>query len=330
MKFEFNTETILIIIVLGTLAFATPQGRQFLGLAPGGVAPGEFYYGSAQFKLVQTDYFTGGAVSPTSAVYTLYHVRPRTGVSGTAITASGTTTEIFKADGGKVYMAIYGGTDYYLVEPDVYNSNPRITSHYYEDFDNDGTDELIVELDVSDVGERGQGLTPVVSISLPLVDEDISGLTSDNPADQSSIGTTATTVTITWKVSGLTAEDGVTLQRIYFATNSSRGGDDLRFETLTISGGWTVNGQDTWGAPVHEENGDYEAWYMRPADYLEPHAGTLVWRGTNADDSLYVTVSIRCMFESAEDHLVDLYMDFLDPDTTTISTVNDQVELAST
>jgi len=288
----------------------------------------DFYYGPVQFKINQGDYFTGTAASPTSAVYTLYHSRPGIGIPGTAITASGTTTEVYKADQGVVYMAIYGGTDFYPVTDQFIAANPRIISSYWEDFDNDGTDEFVVKLDVADVGQRGQGLTPVCALSYPLIDQDTSGLTSSSPADISSVGTSENVQTITWTLSGMTAQDGAVLARLYFVTNCTRGGDDVRLENVAITGGWTVVGWTDMAVPKREDNGDYEAWYYDTSDYTEVHNALLVYRGTNAADTLYITLSIRCTFESAEDHLIDLYAEFLDPAGAVVQ-VNDQVKLST-
>jgi hypothetical protein len=303
-----------------------PTVNSILGISE--ISEEEIYYGSAQFKIVQGDFFTGASVSPTNAKYVLYHSKPGVGVTGTSISASGTTTELLKSDKGYVWMEIYGGDDYYLMEDEFLAGNGRVAESYWDDYDGDGKDEFVVKLWVGDIGERGQGLTPVVSLSLPLLDEDTASWSDDDPSDQSGIGTGETTVTITWKLSGITAEDGAVFGRLYFATNSTRGGDDVRFEEMSLSGGWTIKGQTSWGAPVYEENGNYEAWYIRTDDYLEPHNGIAVYRSTNAADALYVTVSVRCTFETGDVVSVTLYADVIGPDGD-VTTVSDAVNLSA-
>jgi hypothetical protein len=125
----------------------------------------------------------------------------------------------------------------------------------------------------------------------------------------------------------MTAEDGYYLGRLYIATNSTRGGDDVRCAELTLSGGWTIGGQTTWGGPVSESNGDYEAWYyLGGADYTEAHNAIPMWRGTNAADALYITLNVKSYFETNDDIGFTLYMDWVQPDGN-IDTDSDVVDL---
>ena len=290
----------------------------------------EGYFGTCSFKLVQGDFFSGAAVTPANAKYVLFHQVPGKGVTGTAITASGTTTEILKSDKGQLWMEIYGGDDYFLMESEFLasNANERVVDSYWEDYDLDGKDEFVVKLDVADVGERGQGLTPTVSLSLPLLDEDVTSITDDDPADIVGIGTSENITIVTWKFSGLTAEDGLSIARLYVATNSTRGGDDVRMENLRLTGGWTVAGRTTWAAPIDEDNGNYEAWYIKTDDYLEPHNGVLAYRQTNAGDSLYVELTVRCTMETDDVVNFDIYIDILTA-AGAVTTLTDDIDLCA-
>ncbi|MDH5686270.1 MAG: hypothetical protein OEZ48_00165 [Candidatus Bathyarchaeota archaeon] len=290
----------------------------------------EGYFGTCQFKLILGDYFTGAAVTPTNQKSILYHEVPAKGTTGTAITASGTTTEVLKSDGGIVWMEIYSGDDYFLMESEFLASkaNERVVDSYWEDYDQDGKDEFVVKLDIADVGERGQGLTPTVSLSLPLLDEDVTGITDDDPSTIVGIGTSENVTIVTWKFSGLTAQDGFAIARLYFATNSTRGGDDVRMENLRLTGGWTVAGRTTWAAPIDEDNGNYEAWYVRTDDYLEVHNGVLVYRQTNAGDSLYVELTVRCTMETDDVVNFDIYIDILSA-AGAVTTLTDDIDLCA-
>lgn len=339
--FGMTLPVFILLLLAISFVIPSPSGQTYgmdlvntiTGLTPGaGIVPGgQAYYGNVQFIINRHDHLAGGAVTPTSDLYELFHSDPAQGVGGIAITPAGTTTEIMKGDNGVVWMALYGGTDFYLVEDYFVSSNPRIKESYWKDYDVDGDEDFIIKLDVSDVGVIGAAQTPTCTLSLPLLDEDVAGLTSDSPADISSIGTSEVVQTVTWKLSAITAEDGAFLTRLYFVTNCTRGGDDLRFEELSLSGGWTASSgcRTYWGSPVKEENGDYEVWYINPVDYLEYNQGERVWRDTNEADTLYVSVNVRCTFEANEDHLIDIYADFLDPDGSSITTVNDQIKLST-
>jgi hypothetical protein len=295
----------------------------------GGVVGGQEYYGNVQFIINRNDHLAGGAVTPTSDAYSLFHAEPYEGLSAIAITASGTTTEVTRNDAGYIWMTLYGGTDFYIVEDAFLNGNPRVKSSYWKDYDNDGDDDFVIKVYVGDVGVIGSAQTPTCTLSLPLLDEDVASYSDDSPADITGIDETEVVQAVTWKLSGITAEDGAFLTRLYFATNATRGGDDIRFEELSLSGGWvSSSGAKTyWGSPVKEENGNYEAWYINPADYLEYHQGERVWRATNDADTLYVTVNVRCTLNTNEQYEVTLYADFLDPDGSSITTVSDGVNL---
>jgi len=285
------------------------------------------YTRSVNIKINEGDYFTGADVSPTNAAYLLFHADPRTGVTGSeAITATGTTTSVSTQ---YIYLRIYGGDDYYMITDQFGCTGAKIVDRFWYDFDGDGDDDFFVKLDMSDAVRVDSDNVHYVTVLLKLLDEDTSNWSDDNPSDISSIGTSESVQTITWKISGITAEDGAVISRLYFATNSTRGGDDVRFESLSLSGGWRILGQTAWSAPVREDNGNYEAWYLTgEPDYLEPHNGMVVLRGTNDADSLYVTVQVRCTLESGDNITVDLYMDVLSPDGA-VTTVNDQVMLSA-
>jgi hypothetical protein len=266
-----------------------------------------------------TDYFTGSdsTGAATNEAAALYHAKPGIGTGGASITpgTTGTTHEILESDEGYVWIYFYAGDDVYFIDTNFVSSNSRVTEAEWTDFDSDGSDEYIFKAWVGDVGQRGQGLTPVVSFAAATVDEDDGSIADDNPADISGVGETSGTVTaVTWKISGLTAEDGYFLGRLYIATNDTRGGDDVRCAELTLSGGWTIIGQTSWGAPTLESNGDYEAWYWNPSDYTEAHNAIYCWRGTNAADSMYVTLNVESYFETNDEVQFTLYLDWVQPD----------------
>jgi hypothetical protein len=336
---------LIVIIAIASFVIPSPSGATYgqdfldwvtgLTAAPsdplGPIKPGEQYYGNVQFIINRVDHLAGGAVTPTSDAYSLFHQEPYQGLGAIAITPAGTTTEVNREDQGYVWMSLNSGDDFYLIEDAFLAANSRIKQHYWKDYDNDGEEEYIIKMYVGDIAQIGTAQTPTATLSLPLLDEDVASYSDDNPSDIASIGTSEVVQTVTWKLSGITAEDGAFLTRLYFATNSTRGGDDVRLEEVTLSGGWvTSSGAQTYYAsPVKEENGDYEAWYINPQDYLEYNQGQRIWRDTNEADTLYIDINVRCTFESGDAVLLDIYADFLDPDGSSVTQVNDQVMLSA-
>jgi hypothetical protein len=302
---------------LGSGWLSTGDGNGDQGPQPGE----EIYYGACDFRFIYTDYFAGtdATGSSTNEAASLFHTKPGSGVAGTAISVHATTStsaEILEGDDGYVWFYFYGGDDYYFLDDVFVNSNERVVEHQWSDYDNDGTDEFIFKAWVGDVGKRGQGLTPVCVFAAVGVDEDDGTISDDNPADITGVGEVSGTVTaITWKFSGIAAEDAYYIGRLYVATNDTRGGDDVRCAELTLSGGWTIGGQTSWGAPVSEANGDYEAWYFTGGDdYTEPHNAIPVWRGTNAADAMYLTLNVKTYYETSDEVEFTIYIDFVQPD----------------
>jgi len=286
------------------------------------------YHGNVQFKVNEMDVLASAAVTPTTPSYLLFLDRPGLNDVGRAITSSGTTTDIPPEVKGIVYMAIYGGSDFYILEDQFRSANRRVTSCYWEDFDQDGDDDFVAKLDLSAIGTPGQDQTPTVTIELPLADIDVASWADDNPADITDIATSESVQSVTWKLTGITAGDGAYITELYFATNDSRAGNDLKFEEVTISGGWaTSSGCPTYfSKPIDEESQYYVAWYYKAADDREYHQGMRVWRRSNEPDTLYITANIRCTLETSDSLTVDLYLTLAQPDGTTTE-VNDQVGL---
>lgn len=289
----------------------------------------EEYYGNINIIINQQDNLAGGAVTPTTPIYSLYHEAPARFGAGIALTPAGTTLEVNPSDNGYIYLDMYTGDDFYMVEDTFRRANARVVETYWNDFDTDGRDDFIAKIYVGDVGTPGQAQTPTVTLVVPLLDEDVAGLADGDPADQTGIGETETVVSITWTLSGFTAGDGAYLTRLYFTTNSTRGGDHVQFEEMTLSGGWTqTSGAQTYFPnPIHEENGNYEAWYIDADDYLEPHQGMRLWRSTNEPDTMYLTLNIRCTFSTNNKVDITMYAVFMTPDGVASATVSDEVRL---
>jgi hypothetical protein len=323
---------LIIVIVIGLVLF-TPLGariKEMISDITAGeiVAPTEeeYYYGVMQIKITESNYFDGGSETTTNPTYTAYHGSLGPGVGGVAIAASGTDFALDKADEGWIYMRIHPGDVHYIFSVDALKaSNPRIKEAYWQDVDQDGTDDLICKIWVGDIGERGQALKPVLVIALPLVDEDVA-VAVDSPADITAIGTAETVKQITWKLSGVDEKAGFIIGRLYFTTNATREGDDIKLEALSISGlGLDVS----LNAPVHTESGNYEAWYLKPADYTELHYGWFAYRGINKADAAYVTVNVRCTLEAGDVISVTLNMEILDSYGNVAATLTDEVVLSA-
>jgi hypothetical protein len=311
-----------------------PSGQEILGMEEPTEwvgEPGKFDRDQITVSLVvsQSDWQAGGSATPTTPVYTLYHGRPGKDSSGNSLTVAGEDIQVKASENGRVWIDCYGGTDFYLVEDALRDANPEIKNVVKEDFDGDGKLDFLAELDLSGFLIGSQEFKPSYTLSMPLLDVDITGVTSSNPADQSSIGTSETVVTIKHTISAVTAEDGLVISELYYTTNSTREGDDLRFEELYITGQWTVDGPTAIASPVHKTYGDYSGYYIYADESNEPldDKAMMAYRDTGRADDMTVSVNIRVTGETSEVYVVTLYITLVQPDGT-VTEVSDAVTLS--
>jgi hypothetical protein len=171
-------------------------------------------------------------------------------------------------------------------------------------------------------------------MELPLLDLDVAGITTDNPADQTGVGVAVVTQTLTWKVSGLTAEDGFFISELYILTNDTVKGNDFTLKSMTISGAHTVIGEPGGSVtlqPMHDSvGGAYAAYYIRATNAAEPLENDVlqIFRDTNRGDELYISVQVMVDYEANDDGLLDLVFVTVDPAGNTAQ-VTDQIELES-
>lgn len=278
----------------------------------------------------QSDWQAGGAASPTTPVYKMFYEQPTADSSGEDLTVAGEDVTIKASNDGVIWIDAYGGTDFYLLPDEIEGSNSEVSQIVHEDYDADGKMDLLIECDLSAFLMGPQDFKPSFTLSMPLLDLDVTSLADNNPADITSIGTSETVTNIEWVLSGVTAEDGLVISELYFVTNSTRQGEDIRFEELYFGGQWTVEGQTSWNSPIDYTYGDYTAYYIKAPDNNDPlSSGTVMaFRDTNKADTFDVSVNARMTLETGNNILVDLYVTCVSPDGT-VTEVNDQVMLSA-
>ncbi|MBO3809638.1 MAG: hypothetical protein FGF50_08610 [Candidatus Brockarchaeota archaeon] len=319
-----------MILILLFLAWYTGILKiQFGPLQQAGVEKKEeFYYGTMTIKIVESNFYDGSAEATSSASYVAYQGHLGPGTAGVAISPSGTDFDLAKEAQGYIYMKIYAGTAHYIMLDSFKKSNPRIVEMEWKDVDLNGRDDLIVKVDCRDIGTPGQASKPVLVLALPLIDEDVS-VTCDSPPDITGIGTAEVVKQITWKISGLSEGAGFTIARLWFSTNTTYEGEDIKLETLTISGMGVDKRIDV---PVYVYDGpsigDYSAWYHKPSDYEDWRHGILVTRAPNSADALYVTVNVRCKFETGDKVYVQLEFEYVEVEGT-VGKIQDRVGLGA-
>jgi hypothetical protein len=331
MKFDLQnvaTVTILVMIIVGGGFFLYKYAIQEEIIEEPIEAP---YHGNVNFKVSETDALAGGSHTSTSVVFSYFVNEPTSDLGGLSITTSGTVIEIEPTQEGYCWIVVDMGDDEYPIarwmEPIFRDNNPRIVDIKFKDLTGDDKDEMLLRIWL---GDLQKGTTdPVWTLKMPWVDEDVSGITTDNPADQSSIGTTSgTEITIKWDVSGCTVEDGFAIGKLYFVTNDTREGNDVRLINVKMYGSMKVKGQTSWSTPTATSAGDYEAYYYNPTDYTDPIEGILVYRDTDDADSLTIELKVKCYFETNDNVTVDLYFETVGGDGATAQ-VTDSVKLSA-
>jgi hypothetical protein len=328
LKPDIGSWTILIVIAVlivgaGFFAYKYMIAEEIID------EPDVLFHGNVNFKVSETDALAGGSHTSTNVVFLYFVNEPTDDLGGLSITTTGTGIEIEPTQLGYCWISVDNGDDEYPIsrwlEPTFKAQNPRIREIVWRDLTGDDKDEMLIKIWLGDLQVGVQD--PIWTLKMPWVDEDVSGITTDNPSDQVSIGTgSGTEVTIKWDVSGCTAEDGFVLGKIYFTTNDTREGNDVRLTKLKMYGSMRVKGQTSWAAPTGMSAGDYEAYYFQPVDYTDPMDGILVYRDTDDADSLTIELTVKCYLETLDDIDVSIYLETVGGDGATAQ-VTDTVSL---
>jgi len=288
----------------------------------------QIFRGNLDVKTSENDFVTGGSHTSSNAKLYAYQYDPMSEADGVTISSSAKTIEV--QEGGWLWFSIHNEDDGYLIAPwmesTFKNQNPRVKEIYYKDLDNDDKKEMIAKAWFGDIKIGAED--PEFTLNINWVDEDVA-LTDDDPSDQTSLGTTSgTAFSQTWKISGFGAGDGCVIGKIYFVTNDTREGEDIRLEDLRLFGDITIKGKASWSAPVDISASAYEATYYSPTEYTDPFNGILVYREPQATDALYVSVSGKLYLETSNNITLDMYLILVGGDGTTVQ-VTDSVTLSA-
>ena len=271
-----------------------------IGLSSAGVGGGA-YHGNVNFVVSQMNELTGAAASPTTPVYQLHTSMPTVGSIGKAITVTGTVYDVPATSNGVIFVECFAGTDFYNDFRKIKALNPYVSDVIWTDYDVDGTDECLVKMDVSKISGLNPQTNPTLTLSLPLVADDVA-LAVDDPGDQT-LGATVTTSTLTYTISSFAAGEGTEFEKVYFTTNATSVSGYIQFKAMRISGGTTTSSQPklNWVAPIYEDAGTaYGAWYVKGSqdvalnDYNDYNNDLLAWRRTGEADTLTVSVDFEC------------------------------------
>jgi len=279
------------------------------------------------FEIDQSDWQAGGAATPTGPVYSYFYGEPTEGDTGIGITPAGEDITVRADYDGIIWIDLYGGSDFYVIDTVIRSAIPECKSTKVVDWDGDDNLDLLMQLDLSRFLMEDFQYKPTYVMELPLMDVDVAHAI-DSPAAQV-VGTAQITKTITWKYTACDAEDGYAISELYVLTNDTAKGVDLTLKALTISGTHTIERGSSTLQPIHTSiGGAYAAYYIQPSDVSEPldPDNLIIFRDTNMGDEMYFSVQVQCNFEANDDLLVSIYIVVVDPAGTT-AVLTDGVEL---
>lgn len=280
----------------------------------------EIYAGNLDVKTSETDFLGGATHSSTNAILKFYTVEPvDSDAAGVVISSTSKNIYLPEDNKGIAWVSIHNEDDGYLIskwmESIFKQNNPEIKEVMYRDLNNDNKKEMVAKCDFSRM-KVSSGQDPEWTFIINWIDEDAAWAT-DSPADQTGLGeVSGTAFTITWKLSGITVEDGGVIGKIYFVTNDTREANDIRLESVKLYGGHTVKGKDSWANPVATSQGAYEAYYYQPTEYTDPFEGILVYRETAASDSLFIDLNGKLYLETNNKITVDVFVEVVGGDGT--------------
>ena len=270
------------------------------------------------FEIDESDWQAGGAPTSTNSLYSYFYDEPTEGDTGIGITLAGEYITVKAENDGVIWMDCYGGDDEYLVDSVIRGSNVEILATKIVDWDGDDELDYLVKLDLSRFLMEDFQYKPTYVMEFPLMDMDVTTHAPITvPADQAAIGNTRTTVTVTWPIAGVDAEDGYAISEMYILTNDTAKGVDVECKQLTISGTTTLFQGSSTLQPIHTSvGGAYAAYYIMPSDSSEPldPDNLIIFRDTNMGDTIYFSVQIVCTFEGPGDGAtIDLVYTLVDP-----------------
>lgn len=294
-------------------------------------AGGPTYLGNINFVETQVDAITGAAVTPTAPVYRWFSSAPSGVSGGVALTVTGTTLAALPS--GECWMALYGGTDFYICDDIFMAQNAayvKAGSQFWKDLNDDNSPEFCMAINTAHIGVNGQSQTPTVNLVVPCLDFDLS-ITDDSPADIAGATTTEYVLPITWALSGMTVNQGTVIDRLWITVNSTIASARIIPEEIHMSGGWVGGGgQSFWSAPVKMVEGTTSYFYYITGDptYREYQNGERYWYKTGEPSVCYLTVNFRCILGAGNNGIVTLYYETVDS-AGTLTQVNDNVTIAT-
>lgn len=289
------------------------------GLTGGG------YQGNVQFIFTIQDAITGATVNPTNDVYYYFADMPSKLAGGTGLTTTGHT---LAADpDGECWIAIGDANDNFFC-PDLFesiNSAFILPGGFWADLADDNKPDYVAHINTANVGVTGQAQTPALNLVAPWLNEDAT-LTLSSPADADNTGASATTVAITWTITGCTADDGFYIARIYFTDNNTIASGICHPDELTISNGLSGGGRATWDGPIKEVEGSTPYYYYLDGlpDYKEFQNGERYWYETGESATIYITANFDVDLVAGS--LVTIYVDQVDGEGT-VTTDSDSVNI---
>jgi len=291
---------------------------------------------------------TGASVSPTAYSYRVFHSNGRSlasvstlyGESGTLLVSgsSGTSFQYLKSDAGKVFVSVYTGTAHF---PNTYSlrlSNPGYVTSKWLCVDSPTVPRLVMEIDLTKYGEPNLNVDPSIRIPLHIrvVPEDTS-VSVSSPADKTGVGTAAgTEVTITWTVTGITADSGMSIAELYFTSNQTT--DKITFQDVTFTKNLPIVLADPNAAPI-------SSIYLPIAEFKATTGGTqlaryiyaqggnlagcyLVEDPTGGWDGIDITLRIKTYFSGSDPVTCVFSLRLIDADGTVQSATTDSVTVS--
>lgn len=269
---------------------------------------------------------TGGTVTTTSPSYRVYNSESQrlSSVSSLygktpSVIASGTTATgvpITAKDNGYLFIGINPGTTDFPDPAKILKDNPAFTSCKWMPVASSGVNELVCELEISQLGAPNyQAGTNAITTTLKIaVNLDDLAVTMSAPADQDSLGTTASTdVYVTWTLSALASTNAFAFGRIQVTSNQTSAYMTLHDMIITPSAS-VVNMQtfssaskltfNTAASTSGTAAGITQTWKYWPRDKADPNDYSdtlLIARSANDGDTIDVRVHAKVSFPAATD-----------------------------
>jgi len=325
---------VVIVVIVAALGISIYTGVLDIGLNTSGTPSTQtvtttatdtppstgLFVGALAAKQVSFDSFDSGTSYTHGTNYNVYWFVNRGG-NWMQLGSGDVTLELTDEDNGYIYAlpAVIAGQDYYIDHAVTQAKNGRVRGVTYQDITNDQQEDFVFKIWIGDVPIPTSATNPQYTFypymrayQLP---------TANNPANLSSIGTSAVSKFLNWEINFTNTKKSFMVTKVVFEYNSTDI-TKLDLDNVNIPGLGFISGTQFTYAKLASST---EYTYTIGSDLSN---GLWVNYGTNQNNQFDFTTKITCHFSTSEVYLATITIYGLTV-TESLTSVSNEIKLSA-